>query len=83
MAVTLVSAGAKLTGTTLTNLKAAVKAECANRRIYTGSVATYGGTSYDYSTASTAGKKVLIEHYNKNATPLDKIDGKSTTIASG
>lgn len=83
MAVTLVSAGAKLTGTTLTNLKAAVKAECANRRIYTGSVATYGGTSYDYTTPSTTNNKVLLEHYNKNATPLDKIDGKTTTIDPG
>ena len=63
---------------TFNNLKARVKAEC-QRRKYTGSVASYAGTAYDFTNAAAAGKIIRYEHYEKNAVPLTAIDGKSRT----
>ena len=55
-------------------LKAEVKAEC-QRRSYTGSVSSYGGTEYDYSVTPASGGTVLKEHYTKIAEPLNAITG--------
>lgn len=63
---------------TFNNLKARVKAEC-QRRKYTGSVASYAGTAYDFTNPAAAGKLIRYEHYEKNAVPLTAIDGKSRT----
>lgn len=59
-------------------LKAAVKAECL-RRSYTGSVADYGGSSYDYTTEPADGGMIKKEYYTKNAVPLNAISGDITT----
>ena len=61
-------------------LKAAVKAECL-RRSYTGSVADYGGSSYDYTTEPADGGMIKKEYYEKNAVPLNAISGDITTTA--
>ena len=61
-------------------LKAAVKAECL-RRSYTGSVADYGGSSYDYTTETADAGMIKKEYYEKNAVPLNAISGDITTTA--
>ena len=63
------------------NLKARVKAECLRRK-YTGSVESYGDSSYDYTEPAAAGKIIRYEHYSKIADPLTAIDGKSRTPRS-
>ncbi len=55
------------------NLKARIKAECL-RRAHTNSVASYGGTTYDYTDVPASGVKVKQEHYDKMATPLNAIN---------
>ena len=64
---------AQISASRITALKAKVKAEC-QRRNRTGSVATYGGASYDFSVAATVGGKALQEHHDKNSVPLSKIN---------
>ena len=59
-------------------LKDAVKKECA-RRAYTGSVAEYAGTNYDYVVVPSSGAIILKEHYEKIATPLNAITGNILT----
>lgn len=60
-----------------TSLKSRVKAECT-RRSYTGSVAEYGGTSYDYTVNPDTGKVILKEHYTKLAIPMNAINSTDT-----
>lgn len=67
-----------ITAADFTALKERVKAECARRK-YTGSVASYAGTAYDYSYPAAAGTIVRYEHYTKIAEPLTAIDGKVRT----
>lgn len=55
------------------NLKAKVKAEM-NRRCHTGSVAAYGGTSYDYSVVPATGGAILKEHRDKILDPLRAVN---------
>ena len=62
-------------------LKAKVKAEC-QRRQYVGSVASYGGTDYDYSISPASGVKIVREHYDKNADPLNAITGSFSSKPS-
>lgn len=62
-------------------LKAKVKAEC-QRRQYVGSVASYGGIDYDYSISPTSGGKIVREHYDKNADPLNAIIGNFSSKSS-
>ena len=57
-----------------TALKAAVKAECARRK-YTGSVASYAGAAYDFTSAPKDGVTIDQEHYEKIAVPLHAIIG--------
>ena len=64
----------KLLSTDVTNLKAKVKAEM-NRRRYNGSVASYGGTAYDFSTAPASLGPVKGEHLSKNLTPMRAVNG--------
>ena len=54
-------------------LKNAVKAEM-QRRNGTGSVSSYGGTSYDYTVTPKSGQVVLKEYLTKNGVPLSKIN---------
>lgn len=73
---------ALITAQRFKNLKARVKAEC-QRRSYTGSVASYGGSSYDYTTAPASGKKIAKEHYEKLAVPLHAINSTKFPTTSG
>ena len=45
-----------------------------NRRKGTGSLTTYAGTTYDYSTTPAQGGKILEEHINKIIAPLKQIN---------
>lgn len=73
---------AKLSADRFNNLKARVKAECL-RRAYSGSVASYGGTTYDYSVTPATGTVAKQEHRDKIATPLNAINSNTITTASG
>ena len=66
----------------INNIKARVKAEC-QRRAFTGSVAAYGGASYDFTTAPANGRTVTKEHYEKNAVPLNAINKNDFPSTSG
>ena len=59
---------AKVSADRFNELKARVKAEC-QRRAYSGSVSSYGGTAYDYSVVPAAGVIVKEEHREKNSNP--------------
>lgn len=64
-------------------IKARVKAECARRK-YNGSVASYAGSSYDYTVTPQEGNVPLAEHFNKIITPLNAItDTGRTTTGNG
>lgn len=65
----------------LNALKAKVKAEML-RRNQSGSVASYGGTAYDYTVTPAVGKVVLQEHLDKLSVPMaavnaDAVPGKT------
>ena len=66
------NAGDVISASEFTELKARIKAECARRK-YNGSVASYAGTSYDYTVAPTTGNAPLPEHFNKIIVPLNAI----------
>lgn len=55
------------------NMKQRIKNE-VNRRKYTGSVASYGTATYDYTITPAKGELVRAEHYNKIAQPLRAIN---------
>lgn len=55
------------------NMKQRIKNE-VNRRKYTGSVASYGTATYDYTVKPVKGELVRAEHYNKIAQPLRAIN---------
>lgn len=61
-------------------IKARVKAECARRK-YNGSVASYAGSSYDYTVTPQDGKVPLPEHFNKIIVPMNAMvnTGRSQT----
>ena len=63
-------------------LKARVKAECL-RRCHTGSVAEYGGESYDYENAPVEDHTIDVEHYEKLALPLSKIHSEKVPGLDG
>lgn len=64
-------------------IKARVKAECARRK-YNGSVASYAGSSYDYTVVPQEGSVFLPEHFNKIIVPLNAIvDTGRTKIYNG
>ena len=62
------------------DLKARVKAEC-QRRAHVGSVKTYSGTAYDYTTAPEKGVQIANEHLNKLETPLNAINSSTVTVS--
>lgn len=67
----------------LVAIKARVKAEML-RRNQVGSLAAYGGSSYDYSVTPTAGGKILPEHWNKLITPMNAmVNTGLSTVSSG
>jgi len=61
--------GVKFTAQDFIDLKARVKAEMTRRK-GTGTLATYAGTSYDYSVTPASGDKILEEHIDKLITPM-------------
>lgn len=69
-----------ITPAKFTELKALVKAECL-RRNQVGSVASYGGSAYDFSRTPVSDNTVVKEFYEKIAVPLNAING--TTPTSG
>ena len=71
--------GSKIVATDIATIKANLKAEL-KRRGGQGSVYGYGENAHDYTTAPTAGGKVLTEHLNKLLTLTKTIDG--TTVSS-
>lgn len=60
------------------SLKARVKAEMQRRR-YTGSLTSYAGTAYDYTTVPTAKGTIKTEHINKIVTPINAISPSGYT----
>ena len=72
---------ALISASRMNSLKARVKAEC-QRRSQTNSVATYGGTSYDYTTVPATGVLVTKEHRDKNAVPLNAINSDTISGAN-
>jgi len=45
----------------MNTLKADIKAE-VTRRIYNTNISSYGGSSYDYTTAPAQGGSIALEH---------------------
>lgn len=64
----------KIKSSDFANLKAKVKAEML-RRSYSGSVAAYGGSAYDYASPPTTNGPILGEHLKKNLTPMQQVNG--------
>ena len=75
------SAGNQILATDIKNLKAKVKAECARRK-YTGSVAGYAGTSYDYTTVPAPGGAAKEEHIKKIIEPMNAIKATGYTSST-
>lgn len=73
---------AKISADRFNELKARVKAEC-QRRAYSGSVSSYGGTTYDYSVVPATGVVIKDEHREKIATPLNAINSDVITKTTG
>lgn len=65
-----------------TALKAKVKAEC-QRRNGSGSVASYGGSAYDYTVVPQTGGTVLKEHRDKLTGPMSAINSSAVPATSG
>ncbi len=63
-------------------LKAKVKAEML-RRNQSGSVASYGGAAYDYTTAPAAGRTVRKEHRDKLIEPMRAVNSDVIPAARG
>lgn len=63
-------------------MKARVKAETL-RRCHSGSVASYGGSAYDYTAAPGAGKTLRNEHVDKLTGPLSAINSDVIPATSG
>ena len=77
------SKGNAILASELVSIKARVKAEML-RRNQVGSLASYGGSAYDYTVTPTAGGKILPEHWNKLITPMNAmVDTGLTTVNSG
>lgn len=55
------------------SLKARIKKEVLRRK-YTGTVETYGSSTYDFTVTPVVGADVKIEHYNKINTPTRAIN---------
>lgn len=65
-----------------TALKSKVKAEM-KRRCRSGSVASYGGTAYDYTTTPAQGGIILKEHRDKLTVPLAAVNSNAVPNTSG
>lgn len=82
--------GSKITPAHFTELKALVKTEMTRRgktegtaqNTSKGTLSTYAGTSYDYSTVPAAETKILLEHITKISQPVDAAAGTSYTPGS-
>ena len=56
------------------------KTEGTARRQSVGSMASYNGSAYDFSTQPTAGAYIKNEHIQKITKPLDAIKGTSSDV---
>jgi hypothetical protein len=65
-----------LTEDEIISLKSRVKAECLRRR-YTGSVSSYGSSSYDFNITPNTGVEALTEHHDKISVPLNAINNSN------
>ncbi len=61
-----------------TALKAKVKAEM-KRRCRSGSVASYGGSAYDYTVEPETGKLIQKEHLDKLTGPMRAVNSDAMT----
>ena len=66
----------------INTIKARVKAECL-RRCYSGSVASYGSSTYDFSVTPDADIIAMSEHAAKNLVPLNAINAKQFPSTTG
>lgn len=64
------------------SLKEKVRAEML-RRSYSGSVADYGGSGYDFSTPPRTDGPVLGEHLKKNLEPMQAVNGDGLPVYPG
>ena len=71
----------KILASDINSLKARVKAEMLRRK-YTTSLASYGGTSYDYTTVPAVGVLAAREHANKIITPMNAVKATGYTTRS-
>lgn len=65
--------GDKIVAEEIKALKASVKAEML-RRNRSGSLASYGGTTYDFTIIPAVGVRIDREHYSKIRDPISKIN---------
>ena len=76
-----------ITAEKFNSLKEAVKLECERRTqqgYYGGSpVKDFAGSAYDYTSVPTSGQKILKEHYEKIAEPLNAINSDIFPNISG
>lgn len=75
------TAGSKILASDINSLKARVKAEML-RRNQTGSLATYGSSSYNFSNSASSGTLIRVEHQTKTVGLVDKIKSTGITAAS-
>ena len=73
--------GSSITAADINQLKADIKAE-VKRRIYYSNISSYGGSSYDYTTAPAAGGTINLEHQTKLAQQMRAVNTSSITVAS-
>ena len=79
------SKGGLISASDFTTLKNLVKTEITRRSnsASVGSMSSYNGTSYNYTTTPAKGGKINLEHIQKITKPLDAVTGGSTTPATG
>lgn len=87
----MASQGSKITASDFTSLKNLVnseigrrgKAEGTGQNQSYGSLSSYSGSDYQYTTTPAAGVKILREHITKITQPLDAVTGGGLTPGNG
>lgn len=76
------SSGEAITASDYIDIKNRVKNEMLRRK-YTGSLVSYGSTTYDYTTQPTSNNPILVEHQTKIAQPINAIKSSITVASNG
>ena len=87
----MASQGSKITASDFTSLKNLVnseigrrgKAEGTGQNQSYGSLSSYSGSGYQYTTTPAAGVKIATEHITKITTPIGAINGSTPSFSSG